>query len=160
VAPLLVALVLIALLGRRMMRPRRFRVASAFIAPCIILVAAIAVLAHRPAPTALHIGVLLAMLIAGGAVGWLRAKTVKIEYDPASGLVTQRGTPYGLVLLIGLFALRAGFRILAVTHPQWGLDLNDAADVLLVFALGLVSGLALVLYVQVAKLRAAPLPAP
>ena len=61
---------------------------------------------------------LAAALILGAALGWLRARLVKVAFDPRTDMLTQQGTPYGLLLLLGLFAARTGVRVLAAQHPE------------------------------------------
>jgi hypothetical protein len=151
--PILIAVGVIALMGRRMLRPRRFRLTTLLIAPALGLVGAGAFLALRPAPTPYHLAGLLAALILGAALGWLRARLVKVVYDPQTGMVTQQGTPYGLMLLLGLFVVRIGVRILAAQHPEWGIDLKHATDILLLFGLGIVSGYAAELYSAATRAR-------
>jgi hypothetical protein len=87
-APLLIAVIVIALMSRRMMRPRRFRAESMWIGPAIIAASAILIVASRPMPTPAHTVELVLALVAGLAAGWVRARLVKIEIDPATGSAT------------------------------------------------------------------------
>ena len=76
-------------------------------------------------------------------------------FDAATGMLTQRGTPFGILLLVGLLIARSGLRLVAVDHPELGIDLNGATDLLLFFAFGLVGSYALALGVAVSRLRRA-----
>jgi hypothetical protein len=154
---MLVAVGVIALIGRRMLRPRRFRVTTLLIGPVLTLAGAGVFLALHPAPTPYHFAGLIAALMLGAALGWLQARLVKIVFDPWTDRLTQQGTPYGLVLLLGLFVARIGVRIAAVQHPEWGIDLNHAIDILLLFGLGIVSGYAAELYIAADRARRADL---
>jgi len=78
-----------------------------------------------------------------------------VEFEPDTDMVTQRGTPFGILLLIGLLLLRSGVRIVAVEHPELGIDLNSTTDLLLFFAFGLLGSYALALGVAVGRLRRA-----
>jgi hypothetical protein len=151
--PLIIAIVVIALMSRRMMRPRRFRLAFVWIGPVMILAGATAFFASHRAPTPTHVAGLTLALLIGYALGWLRAKLVKVAFDPRTNIVTQRGTPYGLLLLVGLFVARAGVRVATVQHPEWGIDLAHATDILILFGLGIVSGYAVELYFAVGRAR-------
>ena len=153
--PLLIAVLFIALNARRMMRPRRFRPVSLWIGPILVLVGAAAFMATQPTPTPVHFAGLAVALFLGGVLGWARAKLVKIEFEPETGMVMQRGTPFGLLLLIGLIVLRSGVRFVAVQHPELGIDLAKATDILLFFAMGILCGYAGVLYLAVSRLRRA-----
>ena len=153
--PLLIAVLFIALNARRMMRPRRFRPVSLWIGPILVLVGAAAFMATQPTPTPVHFAGLAVALFLGGVLGWARAKLVKIEFEPETDMVMQRGTPFGLLLLIGLIVLRSGVRFVAVQHPELGIDLAKATDILLFFAMGILCGYAGVLYLAVSRLRRA-----
>jgi hypothetical protein len=144
--PLIVTLVIVAIMARRTLRPRRFRVPTLWIGPAFVLAGGVTLLMSSPTPTPGHGAALAALTAAGAGIGWLRAKLVKLDYDLASDSLTMRGTPYGLLLLVGLIAVRQGLRIATITHPEWGVDLNRATDLLAVFAFGLVSGYSAELY--------------
>jgi hypothetical protein len=151
--PVIVIVAVIALRWRQMMRPRRLRVGALWAGPVLILIGLAALLATRPAPTPAHdAGLALAALI-GGAVGWTRAKLSKVEFDPASDMLTLRGTPYGLLMLVVLVAVRTGIRIATIKHPEWGVDINRATDFLMFFALGVVSGYAVELFLAARRVR-------
>ena len=153
--PVLIAVVFIALNARRMMRPRRFRPLALWLAPAFVLVGVMALMGTRPVPTASHIAGLTAALALGGCVGWARGKLVRVDVDAETGMVTQRGTPFGVLFLIGLIVLRSGVRFVAIRHPELGIDLGKATDILLFFALGLVGSYAGVLYIAVSRVRRA-----
>jgi hypothetical protein len=156
---LILALVFIVLIGRRTLRPRRFRRSTLLIGPAIVLVAVVSTVGAQPMLT---VGLGLALipaLVAGGGVGWLRAKLIKLEFDPATDMLTMRGTPYGLLLLVILFVLRSGLRIITLQHPEWGINLNTTTDLLIVFAFGIVCGYAAELYRAAGRVRNAASPA-
>ncbi len=151
--PLVLPLVIILAMRRRMMRPRKFRLATLGIGPVMILVGIVALMSSGPTPTVNHVAALTLTALAGWGVGWLRAKLTKVEYDEASGMITQRGTPYGLMFLVGLVAVRAALRIATIEHPEWGINLNRATDFLLFFGFGIVSGYAAELYFAAGRAR-------
>ncbi len=138
--PVIVIVAVIALRWRQMMRPRRLRVGALWVGPALILVGLAALLATRPAPTPAHDAGLAVTALFGGVIGWMRAKLSKVELDPANDTLTLRGTPYGLLMLVVLVALRTGIRVVTIKHPEWGIDINKAMDFLMFFALGVVSG--------------------
>jgi hypothetical protein len=153
--PVLIALVLIAMNARRMMRPRRFRPIALWVGPTFVLVGVVALMGTRPAPTGSHILGLTAALALGGVIGGVRGKLVRVAVDTETGMVTQRGTPFGIMLLIGLMIVRSGIRFVAMRYPELGIDLGKATDILLFFALGLVASYAGVLYIAVSRVRRA-----
>jgi NAD/NADP transhydrogenase beta subunit len=156
VIPIIVVVVVLALMSRRMLRPRRVRIASLWVGPAFTLVGIAAYVTTKPvAPTALHGVALVAALLLGGGIGWVRARLVEITIDPATNSITQRGTPYGLLLIVGLVVLRSGVNFAALTHPEWGIDLKSATDVLLLFAFGIVTGYATEVWLAVGRARRA-----
>jgi hypothetical protein len=153
--PLLIAVLFITLNARRMMRPRRFKPVSLWIGPVLVLAGAAVFMATQPTPAATHIAGLAAAVALGGILGWARAKLVKIDFEPETDMVMQRGTPFGLLLLVGMIVLRSGVRFVAAQHPELGIDLAKATDILLFFAVGILCGYAGVLYFAVSRLRRA-----
>jgi ABC-type dipeptide/oligopeptide/nickel transport system permease subunit len=76
--------------------------------------------------------------VLGGLAGWYRGKTVTIEKEPDGSLMAQ-ASPLGLILLVVLFAGRAGLRDLIETHAaDWRLNAMAVTDAFLVFAMGLI----------------------
>src|ERR1700676_982567 len=108
--PVLIAVVFIGLNARRMMRPRRFRPLALWISPILVLVGVVALMGTQRPPSAGHVAGLVVAVACGGVSGWARGKLVRIAFDAESGMVTQRGTPFGVLLLIGLIVLRSGVR--------------------------------------------------
>jgi hypothetical protein len=151
--PLIIVGAVFALRWRRMIQPRRLRVATLWIGPVMTLAGIAALMAMRPAPTFGHDLGLAALALVGGAVGWTRAKLSKVEFDAVSETLTLRGTPYGILFLLGLIAVRSGLRIASIKHPEWGIDLNRATDFLLFFAFGLVFGYATEVYLAARRAR-------
>jgi hypothetical protein len=151
--PLLITILFIAVMGRRMMRPRRFRLIFVWIAPFFALAGACAFFAIHPAPSPIHaVGLAVATLL-GAGIGWARAKLVKVAYDPETNITTRAGTPYGMVLLVGLILVRSVVRFVALQHPELGIDLDHATDILLFFGVGILSGYAAELHLAVGRVR-------
>jgi hypothetical protein len=153
--PVAIAVVIIALRAPRMMRPRRFRPAALWIGPALTLVGAAMLMSVRPMPSAGHIAGLAVAFLLGCGLGVARAKLVRIAFDAQTGTITQRGTPFGVLLLVGLLIARSGLRLVAVDHPELGIDLNGATDLLLFFAFGLLGSYAAALAIVVGRLRRA-----
>jgi hypothetical protein len=153
--PVAIAVLVIALRAPRMMRPRRFRPAALWIGPALTLVGAALLMSARPMPSAGHIAGLALAFLLGCGLGVARAKLIRIAFDAQTGTITQRGTPFGVLLLVGLLIARSGLRLLAVDHPELGIDLNGATDLLLFFAFGLLGSYAAALAVVVGRLRRA-----
>jgi hypothetical protein len=151
--PLAIAIVIIALRARHMMRPRRLRLKALWIGPLLALAGGGAFLAIRPVPSIAHIAGMTVAFLLGCGLGVARARLEKLALDPETNRVTQSGTPFGILLLIGLLILRSGVRLVAIDHPELGIDLNGATDVLLFFAIGLLASYAVAVGVAVGRLR-------
>ena len=76
-------------------------------------------------------------LVAGGAVGWLRGRTMRIAVDPVTHDLNQRQSPAALVLLVALIGLRY------VAREHFGTDITHAGagvvDGFVAFAVGLLA---------------------
>src|ERR1700748_3594757 len=105
--PVAIAIVIIALRAPRMMRPRRFRPAALWIGPAVVLAGAAMLMAGCPAAFPGHIAALAVAFLLGCGLGVARAKLVRITFDAETGLLTQRGTPFGILMLVGLLILRS-----------------------------------------------------
>jgi hypothetical protein len=74
----------------------------------------------------------------GGFAGWWRGKTITIEKEPDGSLKAQ-ASPLGLILVISLFAARAGLReVMQTNAAAWHLDAVVVTDAFMLFAVGLI----------------------
>lgn len=96
--------------------------------------------------------------LAGGAVGWQRARLLHLHLDPESGAVMVRQSPAGLAVIAGIFVLRRLF----IPNQQGGPPIKGAhpalplaTDALLGFALGTIVGYRIELWRRARELRAA-----
>ena len=153
--PVAVAVIVIALRAPRRMRPRRFRPAALWIGPALTLLGAAMLISIRPVPSLRHFAGLAIAFLLGCGLGVARAKLVRTAFDTETGTVTQRGTPFGILLLVGLLIARSGLRLVAIDRPELGIDLNSATDLLLFYAFGLLGSYAAALAVVVGRLRRA-----
>ncbi|HTJ63950.1 MAG TPA: hypothetical protein VL899_09075 [Alphaproteobacteria bacterium] len=144
--PILIVAAMFALRWRQMIRPRKLRLVTLWMGPVAVLAGIALTMAGRPAPTVGHDLGLAVLAVAGSALGWTRAKLSKVEFDSENAMLTLRGTPYGILFLLALIAIRTGLRILSAKHPEWGINLTRATDFLLFFAFGLVLGYAAEVY--------------
>lgn len=97
--------------------------------------------------------------LAGGVVGWQRARLLKLHIDPESGAVMIRQSPAGLAVIAGIFVLRrlfvppqgsqGGNAVVKGAHPALPL----ATDALLGFALGTIVGYRIELWRRAKELR-------
>lgn len=81
---------------------------------------------------------LAAALVVGGGLGWLRASTVKMSVDPATGKLMAQGSLMAILFLVGLLIVRTGMRfVLASNASSLGLRLVMADVIFLALAVGL-----------------------
>lgn len=165
--PYLVPVVVIFVIMRRNLRPRPLRPERLWLTPALILLAAGSALFVSPMPTdPLTILILIAALALGAAIGWYRGRMTQMSVDPVSHDVTVQVSAMGSLLILGLFAVRYGLR--SVTQQNAGLlHLNavQAADALLLLAVGTICAQRLELWLRATRLRqeareAGPGPAP
>src|SRR5205085_9069288 len=125
----LIPLLMIGLVILRNSRARTLRIERLWISPVIVAaLAAFTFYAHPPsgAPAYLLDATFLA---AGGFLGWWRARASRFTIDPETHVITSRVSPFGMLLILGIFALRYLVRMAApgeasVLHVT-ALDLTD-----------------------------------
>jgi len=139
IAAIIAPLAIIALVIMRNMRARRLRIETLWLAPTLIIVAIGLQLSQEGPPTPLSLGVDIIALVVGAALGWWRARFTHITIDPATHQLTSRASPIGMLVVLGLFALRYVLRVYAVQNAgSIGLPVNVVADGALVISVGLV----------------------
>ena len=156
--PIVVAMGVVIL---RNARARRLRIEAMWIAP-VILVALIGLALFGEstargglAMTPLNVGLDVAGVAIGAALGWWRARFTNITIDPATHELTSQASPVGMVVIIGILVLRTVVRTYAAQSSgplgQWGPPLTDA---LLMMSVGLVCAQRLEIYLRASRLLA------
>ncbi|MET4683768.1 CcdC protein domain-containing protein [Brevundimonas faecalis] len=96
----------------------------------------------------------IAALALGAFAGWWRGKTITIEKEPDGSLKAQ-ASPLGLILVVGLFAARAGLReVMEANAAAWHLDAVVVTDAFMLFALGLIIAQRVEMYVRARRVLA------
>jgi hypothetical protein len=149
-----VAIVLIiALRFRRMGRDRPLRLDGLWVLPAIYLAILIVAFAQTP-PGAIGWMLIGIGLVLGGVAGWLRGRTITIRVDPATDTLNQRASPFGLILLVVLIAIRYGLRTLAHSASSVHLSATTIVDAFLALAFGLIALQRLEMFLRGRKLLA------
>ena len=149
---LIVPLVVIGLVILRNSRARRLRIETLWIAPVMIIAMIGLSLSQEGMPSPLGIAVDVAGLAIGALVGWWRARFTHIEIDQETHQLTSRASPIGMLVILGVFALRYGLRMFAAEGAgPYGLLATDA---LLVMTVGLVSAQRFELFTRASRLLA------
>ena len=93
-------------------------------------------------------------LALGCGAGWQRGKTITIEKEPDGSLKAQ-ASPLGLILVVGLFAARAGLReVMEVNAAVWHLDAVVVTDAFMLFAVGLIVSQRVEMYIRARRVLA------
>ena len=132
----LIAFVL-AMRLRRMTQGRRLRLEWLWVVPTLYAVLA-AVLLYVSSPTPVIWGVCAIALAIGAALGWQRARLVKLSIDPDSHTLSQRESPWAMLFIVLLILIRFGARALGQAEAAaWHVSVMAITDALVIFALGL-----------------------
>lgn len=96
----------------------------------------------------------IAALALGCLAGWQRGKTITIEKEPDGSLKAQ-ASPLGLILVVGLFAARAGLReVMEANAAAWHLDAVVVTDAFMLFAVGMIVTQRIALYIRARRILA------
>jgi hypothetical protein len=149
---LVIPLVVIGLVILRNSRARRLRIETLWIAPVMIVAMIGLSLSAEGLPSPLGLAVDVAGVAIGAVIGWWRARFTHIDIDPESHQLTSRASPLGMLIILGVFALRYGLRMYAAGGAgQYGLLATDA---LLVMTVGLVCAQRLEIFTRASRLLA------
>jgi hypothetical protein len=137
---------------RSMGKARRLRLERLWIVPALYLALTLVLFAQM---TPHGLGWLWAALAfaAGGAIGWYRGASMKIEVDPETHALNQRASPLALLFLVALIGLRMAIRAGAAYEAGLGhVDIALITDCLVAMALGLLSMTRLEMYLRGSRL--------
>jgi hypothetical protein len=131
--------IIVAVLAMRNSRPRPLRIERLWIRPAIfIAMMGAALTAAAPPLDILNIGLLVAALLIGGGMGWLRGRSMNIHVHPETHELSARASPLGLVLIFGLLVVRYGLRGAAFESASFlHLSIIAIADSFVLLAVGM-----------------------
>jgi hypothetical protein len=134
-----VVLIVFAFRFRQMSRSTPYDLNRALIYP-IVIAAMAAWFAYSVGPHGMEWLWLALAVLVGGGLGWLRASTVTMSVDHATGRLMAQGSLVAILFLLGLFAVRTVLRmVLSAEASVIGLR-PIMADVIFVFmAVGLLA---------------------
>jgi len=154
--PFVVIALVCAIRLRRINRERRMHLGRLAVAPAIIVLVA-GYLVVTATPDLIGVAIAAGGMVVGAAVGWQRARFMKIAYDPQGDIFTMRQSPAALVFLIGIMVVRRLLLYeLPVSHMTAGASLTRTMwpiDGLIGFALAMVIAHNGELYVRAQRLR-------
>jgi hypothetical protein len=141
-APAWTYLIPIAVLGLvilRNARARTLRVERLWISPLIVVAMCGVAISASPAPGPVGLAVDALALIVGGLLGWWRGRASTFTVDPQTHVVTSKVSPLGMLLILGIVALRYVLRgALAGEASALHVSAAEFADSFLLLAIGVV----------------------
>ncbi|WP_066797477.1 CcdC protein domain-containing protein [Sphingomonas soli] len=153
----IVAVILITVLAfrlRSMRRERTLKVERLWIAPALYLLIACFVFWHMPPAGIVWLWCAAAMA-AGAGFGWWWGRMTRISVDPETHEVRQKGSMAAIVLIFVLIAARLGVRNAeALGVPGVHIDIAAMADILIAFALALLTAQRVEMFLRARRLLA------
>jgi hypothetical protein len=151
----LIPLIVVAMVILRNSRARRLRVETLWIAPLLILVLVGLALSQEGMPTPGFMAIDLLALGLGALLGWWRARFTYISVDPVTHQLTSRASPIGMLVVLGIFAIRYALRVYAVQNAgTLHVPVAAVADAALVISVGLVCAQRLEIALRASRLLA------
>lgn len=137
---LLAPVLILGVILLRNARARTIRVERLWIGPVIISLMAVMTIYAAPPRTATAIELDVVALMLGAALGWWRGRASRFTVDPQTHVVTSKVSPAGLLLILGIVALRYGLRaLLGDRTGALHITAVDLADAFLLLAVGVVA---------------------
>jgi hypothetical protein len=96
-----------------------------------------AALATSALPNLIGLALLALAAAVGIGVGYLLARHQAFSLDPATGVITSKTSPFGVILFVGLFAARYVFRMLMAGGQAPGKVVAHSAQIALYTDAGL-----------------------
>jgi hypothetical protein len=148
----LIVLVVLFFRIRGMSRKRPLNVNTLWVIPAVFVGIA-ALNFYQYPPTWADAPWLAVAFLLGAALGWQRGRLMKIWAEPDGQLMMQ-GTPWAILFLVALIALRAALRSgLEMEAEEWAISPALINDGFIVFALGLFGVMRVEMWVRAVRLR-------
>jgi hypothetical protein len=135
-APYIVPLIFAAIIVRRSMQARKVNIGRLWIRPVILLAMVAGALADAPMPGVIAILAFPVIAVVGVAVGAYMASHQHLTIDEKTGHVSSRTSTIGTLLVLGLFAIRFGAKLVfpELANPGHSHSMmTQAANGLLIF---------------------------
>lgn len=137
-AYVLVAVAFVLVIGRTL-RGQDLRIDRLWIMPTLIILLTALALSQRPATELPVMAFQASAALGGAALGWWRGPFTLVRIDAQTEKLTSYSSPIGMIILLGVVAVRFVFRVWILEHAQaFNLTVGEVTDALLLFAVGLV----------------------
>ena len=136
----LIPLLVVGVVILRNSRARTLRFERLWISPAIIMLLAILAFSQNPPPGTIGLTLDVAAVAVGALLGWWRGRASRFTVDPQTHVVTSKVSPAGMLLILGVFALR--YLLRSMLGGEWSalhLSAAEATDGFLLLAVGVVS---------------------
>lgn len=134
----IVAALFVFVLGRTVSR-QKLRIDRLWMVPASLVFLTAVALSQHPATRLPMLALYASALCAGAALGWWRGQFTLVTVDPKTEVVTSHTSSVGLVILLGVVAVRMGVRAWITEHASaFNLTVGEVTDAFLLFAVGLV----------------------
>lgn len=133
-APYIVPLIVAVIIIRRSMQARKVNTGRMWIRPVVLLLLLASALAAAPMPSVIAIAGFVLAVVAGAALGTYMASHQHLTIDDETGHISSRSSTIGTALVLGLFAIRFGAKLVfpELAHPGHS-AMTQGANGLLVF---------------------------
>jgi hypothetical protein len=118
--PYILALIPAALIVRRSLQARKVNTGRMWIRPVILLLMIAGAFGAAPMPGLIAIAGFVVAAVAGGALGTYIASHQHLTIDEKTGHVSSRSSTIGTLLVLGLFAIRFGAKLVFPELAQPG----------------------------------------
>ncbi|WP_293901155.1 CcdC protein domain-containing protein [Phenylobacterium sp.] len=136
----LAPIIIIGVVILRNSRARTLRIERLWVTPAIVMAMTLLAFSQSPPPGPLGIALDVGAVAVGGFLGWWRGRASHFTVNPGTHVVTSRVSAWGMLLILGIFALRYIVRYaLQGEASTLHISANDLADSFLVLAVGVVS---------------------
>lgn len=150
--PAIIVLVVLALRMRRMSRERPLKIGLLWIVPALYVVVAGVTFSRFP-PHGLGWVYCALALAAGAALGWQRGRLMQIRVDPETHAIWQKGSWMAMLFIVVLILVRSAARSAAqYGGPAMHLDVMMITDILIAFALGLLTAQRVEMFLRARRL--------
>lgn len=152
----LVPIIIVGIAILRNARERKLRIERLWISPVIVMAMAILAFSQNPPPSPIGLAMDIAAIGIGALLGWWRGRASRFTIDPQTHMVTSKVSPMGMLLILGIFALRYVLKG-AVSGEASVLHLTaaEATDSFLLLAVGVVSAQRLEWWIRARRMIAA-----
>jgi hypothetical protein len=140
---------------RRMNQARPLKVERLWIVPALYLAITVIAFATTP-PSAAGWALSIIAFALGAALGWQRGRLMRIDVNPETHAVTFVQSPMAFLFIVVLIAVRTGMRTAAQSWTAGPFQMSPASltDILVAFALGLLSVQRLEMFLRARRLLA------